>query len=74
MDKLIYDKSTRTIRSSLLDKERAAHLATLKRVEWLSDCDGYNIEPSCPVCLSWVSEGHTKDCQIAADIKRLEEK
>ena len=73
MDKLIYDKSTRTIRSSLLDKERAAHLDTLKRVEWCV-FDGFGNGYCCPECKGFEEHGHRDKCQIDADIKRLEGK
>ena len=56
-----------------LDKERAAHLADLERVEW---CVGRRVHVAvtqyyCPVC-GKVIGCHAEDCQIAAEIKRLE--
>ena len=65
-----------------VEQERAAHLATLKRVEWC-DTNQFHFEkenryyslPCCPVCgrgKRW--NEHKPDCRIAADLKRLEEK
>ena len=63
-----------------VEQERAAHLATLKRVEWC-DTNQFHFEkenryyslPCCPVCgrgKRW--NEHKPDCRIAAEIKRLE--
>jgi len=62
-----------------LDKERAAHLDTLRRVEWgasgdYQDNDGViRLRPCCPECMCWKHDGwHEDDCKLAADLKRLE--
>ena len=65
-----------------VEQERAAHLATLKRVEWSGSEQAYSWEthtqfliPCCPDCLRAEKyKEHSKSCQIAAEIKRLEAK
>ena len=62
------------LNDNLSSKERTRHLDTLKRVEWASylpNSQGY-IPTGCPVCERPKYRGHANDCQIAADIKRLE--
>ena len=61
-----------------LDKERDAHLATLKRVEWADKSAAYYPDQGlrevsyCPVCGTLKGFDHSDDCQIDAEIKRLE--
>ena len=54
-----------------VEQERAAHLDTLKRVEWCV-FDGFGNGYCCPECKGFEEHGHRDKCQIDAEIKRLE--
>ena len=59
----------------LWTKERAAHLATLERVEWCIRVRLHNgrADYQCPECYQYKDHGkHADDCEIDAEIKRLE--